>query len=185
MGLGRALALKLQQGIAVVGEWEYIVAAVVEVAAGALVGEHSAALAEEVTAHMAGMDCTGSGSGELGCDIVVVEGAVGSSSRSPCTGSCRHCTSAVGDIAGADAGFDSGYTAVFSHPTACLALPADDDRSSCRRGSRDEAAKCSHDERVRGGAGARGSWSDAVLGKEDVAIRNSFIEGFEFQDDRA
>lgn len=151
----------------------------------ALVGEHSAALAEAVIAHMEGTGCTDSD--ELGCDIVVGGGVVGSSSRFPCTDSYRHCTFAVGGIAGADAGFDFdfGYTAVFSHLTAYLALPADDDRSSCRRGSRDEAAKCSHDERVRGGADARGSWSDLVGDKEDVGIRNPCIEAYEVQDEMA
>lgn len=184
-GLGRAWAWRLRRGIAEVVESEYIVAAVVGAAAvvEALVGEHSAALAEAVTAHMEDMGCTGSGG--LGCDIVVGEGVVGSSSRSPCTDSYRHCTFAVEGTAGAGAGFDSGYTAVFSHLAACLALPADDDRSSCRRGSRDEAAKCSHDERVWGGAGARGSWSDSVRNREDVAIRNPCIEVFEFQDEMA
>ena len=46
---------------------------------------------------------------------------------------CMYCTSAEGIAAAADADADCKASS-YSHPAACLALPADDDRSSCRLG---------------------------------------------------
>jgi hypothetical protein len=46
---------------------------------------------------------------------------------------CMYCTSAEGIAAAADGDVDCKASS-YSHPAACLALPADDDRSSCRLG---------------------------------------------------
>jgi hypothetical protein len=46
---------------------------------------------------------------------------------------CMYCTSAEGIAAAADADADCKASS-YSHPAACLALPADDDCSSCRLG---------------------------------------------------
>jgi hypothetical protein len=61
------------------------------------------------------------------CDIAEAKVA-GSSSRRRVA--CRYCTSAV-DTADADADCRASS---YPHLAACLALPADDDRSSCRLG---------------------------------------------------
>ncbi len=92
---------------------------------------HSAALEAE-SAHMEVLDTAHIGEAEEHCDIAEVL-VVGS--RCFHMVACSCCTSAEG-IADAGCGVAGiGYEAASClHPVACLALPADDDYSSCRLG---------------------------------------------------
>ena len=88
---------------------------------------HNAASQEEVIAHMEGMVHKVEASRD--CDIVVEGIVADSSSRGKVA--CSHCTSAqLEDTAGSGCKVSSfPYLAAYS-----AALPADDDRSSCRLG---------------------------------------------------
>lgn len=101
------------------------------VAVGALEAEeHNVAASVEVeeSVRMAEEDTARIGEDGERCGIEE-EGATGSNSRH--RAACRYCTSAADTV---DA--DADYIVLFSslYLAACLALPADDGHSSCRRG---------------------------------------------------
>lgn len=89
------------------------------------VDEHNASSSEEANGHSADMDYTVGPSHYYNTVEVMV--ADGNSSR--CTGACTHCTEVP--PAGM-AEFDDYKVFFFPCLVAYLALPADDDRSSCR-----------------------------------------------------
>lgn len=87
-------------------------------------GEHNEASLAAANDHNVDMDCT---VGPYPDYDTVEEMVVDSNSR--CTGACTHCTEVLPvDMAESDDYMASSFPCL----VACFALPADDDRSSCR-----------------------------------------------------